>query len=335
MIEKGNGMSAFEVAFNAIIPIFLMIVLGYVAKMLGFIGTTFVNQASRFVFRISLPAMIFSKIASIDLSANFDSSQIHLMIFCAVTIFIGYIIAKLVGHAVIKKPFNERGYITGTFIQGAFRSNYLIVGYPVLLNLFGDAIVLNMALVTIIFILLVNTLAVIALTPPNQQTGLEKYKGMAMNLIKNPLIIAISLGFISALIGFDFHKDYPQFLVSFINMTGNLATPLGLLAIGAFFHFDGFKETLHYTLVASGVKLIILPIMMTVLAYVVGLEPMNVVLVGILFGGPTAVSSFSMSSEMEGDATLAGNIIIVSSALCVVSYMVIITFWLSALGLIG
>lgn len=326
-------MSAFEIAFYAVIPIFLMIVLGYTAKRLGIVGQVFVKQASSFVFKICLPAMIFSKVAAIDISSSFDVSQIVLMVFCGFAIIFGYFIAKLFGRFFIKASFNERGYVTGAFIQGAFRSNYVIIGYPILLNLFGDAIVVNMALVTIIAILMFNVLSIIALTPSNEHNGLNQLKQIAIKVIKNPLIIAIGLGFLSSVLGIDYNQTYPEFIVRFINMTGDLATPLGLIAIGAFFHFDGFKETIKTTSIAAGVKLMLLPVLMSGLAFLVGLEPMNIILITVLVGGPTAVSSFAMSNELGGDSMLAGNIIIVSSALCVVSLMALITFWVSVLGL--
>ncbi len=322
-------MSAFQVAFNAVVPIFLMIMLGYGVKRIGIVNDSFVNQVTKFVFRISLPMMVFSKVASIDLSHGFLISQIKLMIFCAIAILLAYFIAKLAARTFIKESVNQRGYVVGSFIQGAFRTNYLIIGYPVLLNLFGDEVVINMALITLVVIPMFNTLAIIALSPPDKHTGLKKYKEIILNIVKNPLIIAIELGFLSAAINI----TYPSVINSFISMTASMATPLALVAIGAFFHFDGIKETLSNTLVAISIKLLILPLIMTTAAYLVGLEPMNIILVGVLFGGPTAVSSFAMSSELGGDPVLAGNIIIISSALCVITYMTIITIWLSILGL--
>jgi len=113
-----------------------------------------------------------------------------------------------------------------------------------------------------------------------------------------------------------FDAVVPIYFDTFVSMTGDLATPLALVAIGA-----------------VTLKLIIIPIIMTIAAYVLGFSGMNIILIGVLFGGPAAVSSFAMSSEMGGDAVLSGNIVILSSGLCVISYMLIITTWLSILGI--
>ncbi len=224
---------------------------------------------------------------------------------------------------------SSRGYAAGAFMQGSFRSNYMIIGYPVLLNLFGDDIVVNMAVVTLIVIPFFNIFSIIALTPAQEHNSIKQYGEFFLKVLTNPLIAAIVLGFFASAIGVKF----PIYLDKFITMTGNLATPLALVAIGAFFHFDDFKGTLRNAILAVGLKLLVLPLIMTFAAYAVGLSPMNVILVAVLFGGPTAVSSFAMSSEMGGDAVLSGNIVILSSGLCVVSYMIILTFWLNMLGL--
>jgi len=55
-------MDAFEIAWNAVVPIFLVMGSGFAAKKLGMFGDEFVNQASRYVFKIGLPALVFSKI---------------------------------------------------------------------------------------------------------------------------------------------------------------------------------------------------------------------------------------------------------------------------------
>jgi predicted permease len=322
-------MNSFTVAFNAVVPIFLMIILGYVSKKTGILSEGFVSQSTKFVFRISLPAMVFSKVAAIDLSVGFEVSQVYLLLFCGIGMFTAYLISTALAKVFIKDHFNDRGFVDGAFIQGAFRSNYMIVGYPVLLNLFGDDIVVNMALVTIVVIPLFNITSIIALTPPNQHNSLKKYTDILISVVKNPLILGIVAGFFAAA----FQIKLPSVLSSFIVMTGDMATPLALVAIGAFFHFDHFVDTLTKSIFAVSLKLLVFPILASFIAYLLGFSPMNIVLIGVLFGGPTAVSSFAMTSEMGGDSVLAGNVIILSSLMCILSYMMLITAWVALLNI--
>lgn len=321
-------MNSFILAFNAIAPIFLMITLGYVAKKIGLIGPAFVSQGTKFVFRVSLPFMVFLKVSSIDISQGLDVSKFQLLIFCAIAITITYLLSKVLGKVFIKETINERGNALGSFMQGAFRCNFLIVGYPILLNLYGDDVVITIALLTLLVIPIFNILSICALTGNGDEKGLKKYGRVAINVMKNPLIIAVVFGFISA----SFKLDYPVVVDEFLNMAAKLATPLGLIAIGAFFHFDGFKDTIGTTLKCAGLKLILFPICASVVAYILGFQQMDIIVICVLFGGPTAVSSFAMSKELGGDPVLSGNIVIVTSALCMMTLMLIIAAWLQVFG---
>lgn len=321
-------MNSFILAFDAIAPIFLMIILGYLAKKAKLIGPIFVTEGTKFVFRVSLPVMVFLKVSSIDVKHGIEASQFHLLIFCAVAIVITYLIAKLIGKWVIKEHTNDRGNVLGSFMQGAFRCNFLIVGYPILFNLYGDEVVINIALLTLLVIPMFNVLSICALTASADAKGIKKYAGVVINIMKNPLIIAVVLGFISAFL----KVDYPVYLREFFEMAAKLATPLGLIAIGAFFHFDDFKDTLRKTLGTASLKLIIYPVVVSIVAYFIGFSQMDIIIVCVLFGGPTAVSSFAMSKELGGDPVLSGNIVIVTSALCMFSLMLIIAGWLQFLG---
>jgi len=170
-----------------------------------------------------------------------------------------------------------------------------------------------------------NVFSIIALTPPNEHGTTKKTWMLFNSIIKNPLIIGILLGFASAYLKI----SYPLFVNSFISMTADLSTPLALLAIGGFFHFDGLRQTFKHSLVATFFKLIILPMIFTTLAYYMGFRGSDLLIILVLFGGPTAVSSFAMSTEMGGDTVLAGNIVIMTSGLCVLSFLAMMTFWLS------
>lgn len=325
-------MSPFLTSVNAVLPIFLMIMLGYGLKQWGMINEHFISQTTKFVFRISLPTLIFIKISSINLASQIDLNLVYVMLFSGIGILITFILSIMAGKYIYRKEeeknpgqLSSRGYFLGTFVQGAFRGNYLIVGYPILLNLYGDAVVVDMALVTLVAIPCFNIFSIIALTPPSSHTTKKSYGSMFVSILKNPLIMGILLGFAAAY----FKISFPPFVDSFINMTANLATPLALLSIGGFFHFDGLKSTIKSATWVTVFKLVIYPMIFTTAAYFMGFRGSDLMIILVLFGGPTAVSSFAMSAEMGGDSVLAGNIVIMTSGLCVLSYVLMMTFWLS------
>jgi predicted permease len=321
-------MDAFILTFNAIAPVFLMILLGYGMKLVKLVSEDFVTVSMKLVFKVFLPILLFQKVAHIDLATSITLDDLWLMGYSVVALLLAAGLASLAGHYILRLGYNHRGFVKGAFIQGAFRTNYAIISYPILLGMFGDAVVLKLALVTVISIPIFNIISIIALTPEKSH-DIKTYMALLKNIISNPLIIGIVLGFFSAVL----NLTYPRVIEAFITSSATLATPLALVSLGIFFRFDHFRETLKLTLIATGIKNLLLPFVFSAIAYWIGLSPMNIVIITILVGGPTAVSSFAMSKEMDGDAVLSGNIIIMTTLICSFTLMLFLTFWVSVLGL--
>ncbi len=322
-------MNAFILTFNAIAPVFLMIILGYGMKRVKLVSEDFVTTSMKLVFKVFLPVLLFQKVANIDIETTITLDDMWLMGYSIAALLLSAGIGSVIARRVLKLNRNHRGFVQGAFIQGAFRTNYAIISYPILLGMFGDAVVLKLALVTVISIPIFNIVSIIALTPQKSH-DMKTYAKLLKNIISNPLIIGIVLGFFSAML----KLDYPKSMEAFIDLTASIATPLALVSLGIFFRFDHFRETLKLTLVATGIKNVLLPLIFSPIAYWLGLSPMNIVIITILVGGPTAVSSFAMSKEMGADAVLAGNIIIMTTLVCSFTLMLFLTFWVSVLGIV-
>lgn len=318
-------MELLFLAFNAVLPIFLLMIFGYYLKQRKFIDANFINVATKFVFRFSLPTLVFMKIASIDRNVKIDTEQFELMILSFFGAIIAFLITSVVVNIFHKISGESSELYKGAMNQGSWRSNYLIVGYPILYNLFGDSMILNYALLTLIVIPLFNVLATITLSNTGGIRNLDDIKKIGTKLIKNPLILGVLFGFLFNATG----MVMPIFISKTMDMVASLATPLGLISIGAFFHFDGFRKSVVKTVIATSFKLIIFPLLFSTVAYFMGFSTMNIIITAVLFGGPAAVSSFAMAKEMGSDANLAGNIVILSSLLCSMTYMLIIMMWLS------
>jgi predicted permease len=245
--------------------------------------------------------------------------------FSFVGVIAAFIITTIITRIYHKVKGNDNPGYLGAMNQGSWRSNYLIVGYPVLYNLYGDAMILNYALVILVVIPMYNILATLALSNNKGIKSFDDLKDIVTKLLQNPLIIAVIVGFVFNLLGI----KIPMVATNFLNMIGGLATPLGLIAIGAFFHFDELKKSLSKSVIVTSLKLLVYPLIATTVAYFLGFSQMDIVMIAVLFGGPTSVSSFAMAKEMKSDPVLAGNIVILTSALCAFTYMIVISMWLS------
>jgi len=315
-------MQMFLLSVNAVLPILILMLFGYLFKRVGFFSETFFSQASKLVFRVALPILIFSKLSSGEPLETMTSEQMKLILIVVIGIIVSFVVIRKYYQYVIKE--NHKASIKGVMLQGSFRSNYLIIGYPILHSIYGESIIVNFALLAAFLIPMFNILSVLALNESDEESDLDVFE-MVKSIVKNPLIIAVFLGFLVKVLEF----DLPISVDNTFDLIGSLATPLGLISIGGFFEFHSLKRNWKHIYKVSMFKLVILPIVFTIIGYVLGLSIENIILIAIIFGGPTAVSSFAMAREMDGDTELAASIVIITSLMCSFTLVVLMTIWMN------
>lgn len=318
-------MQMFLLSINAVLPILILMLLGYLFKRVGFFSEAFFSQASKLVFRVALPILIFSKLSSGEPLEKMTSEQIKLILIVVIGIIVSFIIIRGLFKKVVSE--SHKASMKGVMLQGSFRSNYLIIGYPILHSIYGDRIIVNFALLGAFLIPMFNILSVMALNEGDEDSDLDIFE-MVKSILKNPLIIAVFLGFLVKVLEF----DLPISIDNTFDLIGSLATPLGLISIGGFFEFHSLKRNWKNIYKVSLFKLVILPVVFTIIGYVLGLSIENIILIAIIFGGPTAVSSFAMAREMNGDTELAASIVIVTSLMCSFTLVVLMTTWMNVLS---
>jgi len=285
---------------NIVAPVFLIIAVGYFAKRTKIINEVFVDVTSKFVFQISLPVFIFIKISQLDLSQAFEFDQI-------IYIYIGTIVTYLIIWAATIK-FIDNPKDKSAYIQGAFRGNYAIIGLALISNLFGkDA--LGKATIILAFLLpLYNVLAVIVLTVPKHSGKIEVKKAM-IEIILNPLILAVIFA-----LPFSFFKiKIPEMFLNTGGFLSELALPLALVGIGGSLNTENLKRASNLAISSSIIKIVIIPLVLTVGALLLGYRNDDLGIVFIVFAAPTAIASFVMADVMGANSRLAGNIIMITT----------------------
>lgn len=195
------------------------------------------------------------------------------------------------------------------FVQGAFRSNYGIIGLAVSFNLFGQSGLAQASLLLALVIPLYNVLAILALTLPMQQQRALSASGIVLEMLKNPLIIAVFLALPFSYFGF----QLPEVLEKTGRYFANLTLPLALLTIGATLNLKSLQHTSAQAFWATATKLVLLPVILTLGAAMLGFSGQDLVILFVLFGCPTAAASFVMAKAMGGNAQLAANIILTTT----------------------
>ncbi len=299
-------MNPFILSLNVVLPVFFVMGAGIFLRHKKIIDKRFVDTSMQLVFRVCLPAMLFTKVSQNEALRATYTENIRLLVF----VFIGIVCIFFLSRAAAFFIKNRQS--RGAFVQGSFRSNYVIIGYSILSQLFGDAIVGKMALLVMMIIPVYNILAILALSQTEEKLSFHSVKRLITAIVTNPLIIGIALGFLVLLL----QIKLPPILSDSIDMLGAIATPLGVLAIGASLDFSQLKAV-KPSLLAVFLKLIFFPAIATALALQMGFSYMDTALIFIIFGSPTAISSFAMTAVLKGDSQLSANIIILSTALSV------------------
>jgi predicted permease len=286
---------------NVVAPVFLLVALGYFVKKINVINENFVDVTSKFVFNVSLPALVFINIAEIDLSTAIDLKQIS-YIYAAT--LISFLVIWLLAIPFIKDAKNQ-----SVFVQGAFRSNFAIVGFAIISKLFGSSALGKAAIILAFILPLYNVLAVIILTVPFRKERKLNLKSTLIEIILNPLIVAVIVG-----LPFSYFKiKIPSVLNLTAGFLAELALPLALVGIGGSLNLQNIKKASGLAFTSSAIKVILIPLFLTLGSYYFGYRGLDLGIMFILFACPTAIVSFIMAEAMGANSKLAGNIVLIST----------------------
>jgi len=288
-------------SLNVVIPVFLIIILGVVLKSTKQINETFISISSKVVFNVAMPALVFMKLSTADFDISFN---VRLLVFINIGIFIFFILVWILALILSKDGRDQ-----GSFIQGSVRSNFVIVGFAIIYNMFGNSGLSKAAIMMAFIMPLYNILAVIALTVPLHKEKQLGFKKTIWEIFTNPLLLAAVIA-----IPFSLYKIVlPQFLTRSIDYLAAMTLPLALIGIGGSLNFESIKNDSKLAIVATTIKIILIPFVLTYLAISFGFRGENLGTMFILFATPTAIASFIMAKAMDCNAELAGNIILLST----------------------
>ena len=306
------------ISANAVLPMCLIMALGYGTRRLGWIRREEIFAINKIAFRIFLPCLLYYNVYCSDLSGSFDPL---LMAYAVGGVLLTFGLS--LGYTLLTEKLPER---RGVMIQGMFRSNYVIMGIPVATALLGSDQLGTVSILIAVVVPLFNMLAVVVLEVFRGQR--PKPLHVLGQIVKNPLVIASALGILTLAAGI----RLPHILEQTIQNISAIASPLQLFLLGAFFQFSGLKTYRRELVTVSAAKLIISPGLFLGLGALLGFRGVAFVsLIGI-FASPTAVNSFTMAQQMGGDAELAGDIVVATSAVSMLT-MFLWVFLFKSLGM--
>lgn len=298
-------MDSLKLSFEAIAPIFLLMLLGYVLKCMKVADKKNFDVINKLVFKVFLPVLLFYNIYKTESLEVFDLKLMIFTIVVVLCIFImGYIFVNLYTKENPKK---------GVMLQGFYRSNFAIFGVPLVGYICGDAVTGLASMMVAIVVPMFNVLAVLCL---------ERFRDGNLNVLKllkgivtNPLIIGCVIGAI--FLGFG--VKLPKVIEKSVRDISGIATPLAIIVLGASFTFSSIKGYLKDILIVLSARLIIVPLIGVTLGVLAGFRGEALACLLVIFGSPVAVSSFAMSQQMGGDEKLAAQDVVMTSAFCLIT----------------
>ena len=314
-------------SLNATVPVFLVIVLGYVFNQMGMFSDGFISSSNKFMFNVCLPVMVFSDLAETDIIEAFNG---RLVIYSGVITIIAVTVIWLCAKLFIKDKS-----ITGAFVQAAYRSSVAVMGFAFMMNIYGNAG--QMPMIIIGCVPLYNIFAVLVLTfeannSEKPQGASASLKKAAVGIIKNPIIIGIALGCTGSLL--NIYDHLPVIAVKTLDSLSSIATPLSLIVIGASFEGKKAIAKLKPTVICCAVKLLIMPAVFLAAAIPLGFRGEALLALIIMLGSPTTPSCYIMAKNMNNDGVLTSSVIAATTLLSSIT----LTMWIfiiKSAGLIG
>ncbi len=314
-------------SLNATVPVFLVIVLGYVFNRMGMFSDGFISSSNKFIFNVCLPVMVFSDLAETDIIEAFNG---RLVIYSGVITIIAVAVIWLCAKLFIKDKS-----ITGAFVQAAYRSSVAVMGFAFMMNIYGNAG--QMPMIIIGCVPLYNIFAVLVLTfeanndekPHGASASLKK---AAVGIMKNPIIIGIVLGCTGSLL--NIYDHLPVIAVKTLDSLSSIASPLSLIVIGASFEGKKAIAKLKPTVICCAVKLLIMPAVFLAAAIPLGFRGEALLALIIMLGSPTTPSCYIMAKNMNNDGVLTSSVIAATTLLSSIT----LTMWIfiiKSAGLIG
>ena len=291
----------FIVAVKAIIPLFILIGMGIYVRWRKMLTDTELQHVNAMVFRVFFFCMMFYNMYTTTIATAFRP---RLMAFTVTALFVMLLISGIV-VCTVEKDNRSRG----AMLQGLFRSNFVLLGLPLVENIFGPEAVAVPTMMIAVVSPIYNIVSIFML---------ESFRGKGnfslassfVKVLQNPMIVGALLGLFFVITGI----SVPEPLLKPVRQIAYCTSPVALLILGASFRFGTVSEEKRNLAILVLGRLLVIPALVMGTAYYMGFRGVDFVTILCIFATPCAVASFAMAQQLGSNAELAGNGVVVTSA---------------------
>lgn len=306
-------------SLNATVPVFLMMLLGMLFRKLGWIDEAFASKMNQFVFLVPLPVLVFHDLAAADIG---DVWNFRFVAFCFL------VTAASIAICAVLSCFLKEKSQRGEFIQASYRSSAALLGIALTTNIYGNAGLVPLMIIGSVTLYNIMAVVVLSLTSPAKDAPKKGlWKSTLKGIVTNPIILGIAAGLLWSVL----RLPFPPILEKTVSSLGDLAAPLGLIAMGATFRLDKAVGQAKPAIAASVIKLVGFCVLFLPLAVRMGFREEELVAILIMLGSATTVSCYVMAKNMGHEGTLTSSAVMLTTLFSAFT----ITGWLFLLKSLG
>lgn len=309
-------------SLNATMPIFFVMVVGYVLRRIGMIDDHFIKVANKLCFKVTLPCMLLINMLDCDIKEIFDGKYV---LYCALTTVICIVIIWFLAKICLRDKT-----LVGEFVQCSYRGSAAILGIALVTNICGNSTITSLMMLGSVPLYNVFAVTILTFESPQRSANESRKDGIIKSLkgiATNPIILGIIGGMLLSLIDFKL-MTVPRKMITSI---GSLTTPLALLCIGGGFEGRKAIKKIIPTVVATAIKLVIQPAVFLPVAIMMGFDADKIVAALIMLGAPTTATSYIMSRSLGHEGVLSASIVVLTTLLSAFT----ITGWVFVLRSMG
>lgn len=298
-------------SLNATVPLFLLMMAGLFLHKIGWMDQNAASYLNKFVFKVALPVSLFRQMAVSDFKSAWDTKFV---LFCAFASLASVAVAALLSLLLKDRP------LRGEFIQASYRSSASLLGVALIMNMYGTMGMAPLMIIGAVPVYNVVAVIVLMLTSVEGKFDTVVLKRTLRSILLNPIIDGIVVGFLWSALAI----PLSPILDKTVKDIGSLATPLGLMAMGAMFDRKAALGNVKPALAALCLKLFAWEALFMPLAVLLGFRAEKLAAILVMLGSATTVSCYVMARNMRHEGTLTSSVVMLTTLASAFS----LTFWI-------
>ncbi len=307
----------FIICFNAVLPSMIYLIIGIILRMCKVVDDRDVKRFTHLVFVALYPFIMFDNLYGKNIGENLD---FRLGIYA-----LGFTFVQLAASWIFVCRIEKDDYDRGAMIQALYRSNFVLLGFPIAINLFGKGNITPVAIIMMLVVPFYNASAVVVFE--TFRGGKIDIRDMVKRILTNPIIDGGIAAAVVMLLGI----TLPETIEKTITTLSDCTSPIALILLGAGLNFNDFESDKRKVAICTFGKLIFFPAFGIAGAVLMGFTGVPLIAVTLMASAPVALASFAMASSMGGNGRLAGEIVVSSTLLSCLT----IPVWLFILKTMG